>query len=105
MHVKIRGGTVQHGGPSLCITCRWSTVVRGAKLGQEIVNCGMMGSEDRRIVFRVTSCTSYRSMNHPTLREMEDIAWILRSDPVRNQVGFVRSSRLDDSERYVLDED
>jgi hypothetical protein len=36
---------------------------------------------------------------------MEDLAWILRSDPHRNQVGFVRSSRLTDEERYVLDED
>jgi hypothetical protein len=36
---------------------------------------------------------------------MEEIAWVLRSDPHRNQVGFVRSNRLSDAERYVLDED
>jgi hypothetical protein len=36
---------------------------------------------------------------------MEEIAWVLRSDPLRNQVGFVRSNRLTDEERYVLDEE
>jgi hypothetical protein len=36
---------------------------------------------------------------------MEDIAWVLRSDPLRNRVGFVRSSKLSDEERYVLEED
>jgi len=36
---------------------------------------------------------------------MEQTAWVLRSDPHRNQMGFVRSSRLTDEERYVLDED
>jgi len=42
---------------------------------------------------------------HPALREMEEIAWILRSDPHRNQIGFVRSCRLPDEERFVLRED
>jgi len=36
---------------------------------------------------------------------MEEIAWILRSDPRRNQAGFVHSSKLTDDERYVLQED
>jgi hypothetical protein len=36
---------------------------------------------------------------------MEEIAWILRSDPPRKQVGFVRSSRLTDEKRYVLQEE
>jgi hypothetical protein len=36
---------------------------------------------------------------------MEEIAWILRSDSHRSQIGFIRSNRLNDDERYVLDED
>lgn len=36
---------------------------------------------------------------------MEDIAWILRSDPKRNEIGFVRASKLRDRDRYVLLDD
>jgi hypothetical protein len=33
---------------------------------------------------------------------MEEIAWVLRSDPRRNEVGFVKASQLKPQERYVL---
>jgi hypothetical protein len=36
---------------------------------------------------------------------MEDVAWVLRSDPRRHQVGFVHASKLTDEERHVLQED
>jgi hypothetical protein len=36
---------------------------------------------------------------------MEEIAWVLRSDPKRNQVGFVRASDLKPKERCVLPDD
>jgi|SRR5678816_513722 hypothetical protein len=105
VRIKVRGGTVDHGQPSLCETCRWSTVIRGTKLGEEIVECNQLSYRNQRVPFPVTSCTRYGSRAQASVREMEDIAWILRSDPHRNQVGFVRSSRLPDEERYVLDED
>ena len=105
MRIKIRGGTVNHGERSLCETCRWSTVIRGARLGDEIVQCALLSERDQRVPFPVTSCTRYGARSQPSLRDMEDIAWILRSDPHRNQVGFVNSGRLTDDERYVLEED
>lgn len=36
---------------------------------------------------------------------MEEIAWVLRTNPVRNRVGFVQARQLKESERHVLDED
>jgi hypothetical protein len=33
---------------------------------------------------------------------MEEIAWVLRSDPRRNELGFVKASKLKPQERYVL---
>ena len=105
MRIKVRGGTVDHGQPSLCESCRSSTVIRGAKLGEQIVECFQLSDRNQRVPFLVTSCSRYVNRNQPSVREMEEIAWILRSDPHRNQVGFVRSSRLADEERYVLDED
>ena len=105
MRIKIRGGTVDHGQRSLCETCRWATVIRGAKLGDEIVECNQLSYRNQRVPFPVTSCSGYSDRRQPSLRDMEQTAWILRSDPHRNQMGFVRSSRLSDEERYVLDED
>ncbi len=105
MRINIRGGTVDHGQRSLCETCRWATIIKGQKLGDEIVECCQLSYRNQRVRFPVTSCSSYSDRRLPRLREMEEIAWILRSDPHRNQVGFVRSSRLADDERYTLDED
>ena len=105
MRIKIRGGTVNHGEPSLCETCRWSTVIRGKKLGDEIVECNQLSYLNQRIPFPVVSCSRYCDRRQASLREMEETAWILRSDAHRGQVGFIRSSRLTDEERYVLDED
>ena len=39
MRVKIRGGTVNHGDPSLCSTCRFATIVKGQRLRDEIGEC------------------------------------------------------------------
>ena len=105
MRIKIHGGTADHGQRSLCETCRWATVIRGARLRDEIVECDQLSYRNRRVPFPVLSCSSYADRRRASLREMEEIAWVLRSDPVRNQVGFVRSSRLTDEERFVLEED
>ena len=105
MRIKIRGGTADHSQRSLCETCRWSMVIRGAKLGDEIVECNQLSYRNQRVPFPVVSCSGYCDRRQPSLREMEQTAWVLRSDPHRNQMGFVRSSRLTDEERYVLEED
>jgi hypothetical protein len=36
---------------------------------------------------------------------MEEIAWVLRSNPSRKTVGFVEARRLKDDDRHVLEED
>ena len=102
MRLKIRGGTVNHGQPSLCLTCRSATIVKGARLGDEIIQCGVVRA---RVTFAVASCTDYVDSNHPSLYDMEEIAWVLRSDPKRNQVGFVPANRLKLAMRHVLTED
>ena len=44
MRVKVRGGTVQHGQPSLCLTCRSATIVKGPRLRDDIVECSRLGA-------------------------------------------------------------
>ena len=96
---------MDHGRRSLCESCRWSTVIRGPKIGDEIVECYQLSSVNRRVTFPVTSCSDYLNRNQPTVRQMEEIAWVLRSDPRRNQIGFVHSSKLSEDERHVLTEE
>jgi hypothetical protein len=105
MHVKIHGGTVDHGQDSLCHTCRHATIVRGTSHKHEIVDCRRLTDRLGWITFAVTSCTGYSDSRRPSLNEMEDIAWVLRSDARRNQIGFVRSRDLKPRERVYFEED
>lgn len=102
MRLKIRGGTVNHGEPSLCLTCRFATVVKGRTLRDEIVECDKLSYGHNRITFPVTFCTGYADRRHASIREMEEIAWVLRSDPKKNEVGFVKASDLKPRERFIL---
>ena len=102
MHIKVRGGTVEDGQPSLCATCKYATVVRGRSLREEIIECSQLSSGRGRIHFAVTSCNVYLHREHPTIHAMESIAWVLRTDPGRTQIGFVRSRDLAPVDRYVL---
>ncbi len=104
MRVKIHGGTAAHGEPSLCYTCRYATIVKGTTQKHEIVDCDRL-SGPGRITFAVTSCSTYSDRRQPTLGQMEDIAWVLRSDPKRKDIGFVRSRDLRPRERVYFEED
>jgi hypothetical protein len=52
------------------------------------------------------SCdTKRRCRRQPSLRAMEEIAWVLRLDPKTNDIGFVKRTELTRRERFVLDDD
>jgi len=102
MRIKIRGGTVKHGEPSLCLNCRHAMIVEGVNLRQRIVECTELSIQHSRITFPITSCTRFADRRQPSLREMEEIAWVLRTDPKRNQVGFVRARELKPRDRHLL---
>jgi hypothetical protein len=36
---------------------------------------------------------------------MEEVAWVLRSDPKKSEVGFVKRTELTRRERFELDDD
>ncbi len=105
MRLKIQGGTVQHGEPSLCLTCRHATVVQGPGLQDRIVDCDQLASARSRVPFPVSSCSSYSDRRQPTLREMEDVAWVLRTDAHSKRIGFVQARDLKPRDRYVLPDD
>jgi hypothetical protein len=105
MRVKIQGGTAQHGETPLCQTCRYATIVKGVKLSDEIVECAQLAYGRGRITFPVTYCTTYSDRRQPSLREMEEIAWVLRTNARLNEIGFVRASKLRERLRHVLIEE
>ncbi len=105
MRVKIRGGTAGTQEAPLCATCRHATIIRGTSLDHEIVECSRLGYGHGRITFPVRFCSVYSDRTQPSLHEMEDIAWVLRSDPKRREIGFVRSADLKPRDRWVLTDD
>ena len=105
MSFKIRGGTTTDASESLCTTCRNATIVRGPRLEHDIVECGMLTGHRRRITFPVTFCTDYSDRRLPTLRSMEEIAWVLRTDNRTKKIGFVPARKLKFEDRFVLNEE
>ena len=57
------------------------------------------------IRFPVTSCTGYSDRRCASLYDLEDIAWVLRSDARTKNIGFVRARDLKHDDRHVLDDD
>ena len=96
---------MKQGEAPLCHSCRYATIVKGAGLRDEIVECGQLSYQQQRITFPVTFCTKYLSTQHPSVREMEEIAWVLRSDTNKNTIGFVRNATLPLRHRFVLEDD
>ena len=84
---------MNHGRRSLCESCRSVTLIRGPRLGDEIVECSALSAQNRRVPFPVTSCSDYNDRNRPTLYEMEQIALILTVEPRRTMAGFGQSNQ------------
>jgi hypothetical protein len=105
MRVKVQDGTPQHGGPSLCLSCRKATVLRGSRLGDEEIHCSELWQTRKPVPFPVRSCSAYSDRRQPSLRDMEDLAWVLRTDSKHSRIGFVQARKLDPEERHVLSDD
>lgn len=85
--IKVRGGTPQGSG-TLCQTCSYGHLIKGFRATEEDVFCRYFYLE-REIRFPVSECTFYEDRRLASKKEMEDIAWILRTDMPRRRVGFI----------------
>lgn len=101
MQISVKGGTARSDQSPLCVTCRWAKRVEGDR-GQEYTRCSQL---DARITFRVVTCSEFVSRQHPSMWHMESIAWILRTDTRKRQVGFIRGRDLEHRDRLVLDDE
>lgn len=94
MRIKIQGGTTTDGDETKCATCTHSTIIRGRKMDEEIVDCHLIGLRHRRITFRVTSCSEYVDSRLPSIMQLMENAWVLRPGSKRRPAGFVHGKDL-----------
>ncbi len=95
MLIKIYRGTSAQTGESLCDTCRFSRIIRGRRLDEEIVLCtATMMDSSIPVSFKVTSCSEYLDDRQPSYQELFEKAWILRPATKKRPAGFVRSADL-----------
>lgn len=90
--IKVKGGTPQ-GSDTLCRTCSYGHIIKGFRATEEEVFCRYFYLE-REIHFPVSECTFYEDRRLASKREMEEIAWILRTDMPRRRVGFISPKQL-----------
>ena len=90
--IKVKGGTPQ-GCESLCRTCSHGHIIKGFCASQEEVFCRFFYIE-REIRFPVMECTFYEDRRLASKKEMEEIAWVLRTDMPRRRVGFISPEQL-----------
>ncbi len=102
--IKVTGGTVSGNASSLCATCRHAAIVQGPALDDRIMHCDQLCGSKAILRFPVKQCTMYSDRRMPSLREMEEIAWVLRTDGKASKIGFVRAKDLKPSERHTLHE-
>ncbi len=96
MRMKVYRGTSPNHGDSLCDSCRHARITRGLKIDEEVVMCNESHLSQVRIVFKVTSCTSYDDDRVPGYFELMQQAWILQPATSKRGAGFVRASDLRD---------
>jgi hypothetical protein len=102
MHLNIQNGTASSGEGSLCNTCRFSTIVRGRTLDEEIVQCHAISMRSARVTFKVTFCTAYNDARRPSYMQMMETAWILRPRSKKRPAGFIRGSDLNQEELSAI---
>lgn len=92
--IRIRSGTPQ-GAESLCNSCYWAHIQRGFAESEEAVLCAFLRPA-RSVPFKVSQCTDYNDKRIPSKRDMEDIAWIIRTKDINRPMGFASTSDLDE---------
>lgn len=99
--IRIRSGTPQ-GAESLCNSCYWAHIQHGFADSEEVVLCAFL-RHARLVPFKVSQCTDYHDKRIPSKREMEDIAWIIRTKDINRAVGFASNNETgEDGELEIV---
>lgn len=101
MAVIIRNGKPQ-ATESLCNSCYWAHIQRGFAESEEVILCAFL-RQARLVPFKVSQCTDYNDKRVPSRRDMEEIAWIIRTKDVNRQVGFAQESEVEETQEAELE--
>ena len=85
--ITVRNGTAV-GRESLCRTCRHAHMQLGYSESEEEVRCGYHYEAPRLVLFAVRECSDYLSKLVPTLREMEEMAFVIDLKKGNPRAGF-----------------
>lgn len=99
MSVHIKNGTPLH-GESLCETCVHGHITKGYRESEELVVCQATYPE-HRVSFRVRECSEFTEKKRQTLKQMEEIAWVLAHNGYTRKVGFVPARELQTDEHEI----
>ena len=102
MTIRVQGGT-PNGTESLCDSCYWAHIQKGYAESEEVVICAFLRAA-RLIPFRVRTCTDYSDKRVPSKRDMEEIAWIIRTKDVNRRVGFANQDDAGEPTQIVSTE-
>jgi hypothetical protein len=106
MSVHIKDGPPLH-GESKCYTCSRAHIQYGFRESEEVVRCQATYPK-HRVRFRVRDCSSYIELEHQTLKQNEEIAWVVEPRGSKQRAGFVSVSDLrgvEDVIDLILDKD
>ena len=106
MRLTIERSTARQDGPALCLSGRHATTSSArASATRSFSVAGYPKAPTESCSFPATFCSGYVNRTPPTITEMEETAWILRSDPRKNEIGFVKASSLKLKDSYVLNDE
>jgi hypothetical protein len=72
MKNKVIGGTRPTDGSPLCLTCDYAMVVRGTRMGDDIISCQRLRA---RVTFHVTECSGHSDARVVPVYRLEETAW------------------------------
>lgn len=102
IHLKVQKGTVNSNTEDLCTTCHHAVRIQ-YDLGEARVHCSQI--EGWTQGHKVVECSGYADKRLPSLSIMNRMAWVLRTDGSKKNIGFVPSKEYykDNKDEDVYD--
>ena len=97
VRIKVIEGTPLH-GKSLCFSCREAQVIQGHQASDTAVYCHAFFENPKKIEKPVSACSQYAKMTDQTLKQMEEIAWVIAYKKGK-PIGFMSAMEIKAKQR------